>query len=75
MEKKSLGNTLTEKGYSSVEIDKKGIIGNNTEIYWMFGIIEKVSKKACVFCVLNNRTQLNLLKIFENNKLQIIWMI
>ena len=65
--KKSLGNVLPKKVIRSVEIDEREIIGNNTEIYWMFRIIERVSKEAGVFCVLNNKTQLNLLKIFEDN--------
>ena len=33
----------------------------------MFGIIERSTKEARVFCVLNNRTKENLLPLVKNN--------
>ena len=49
------------------EIDESEIIGNQNVIYWMFEIIERSTKEARVFCVLNNRTKENLLPIVKNN--------
>ena len=67
--KKLLGEdgTLDDNGYISCEIDESEIIGNQNVIYWMFGIIERSTKEARVFCVLNNRTKENLLPIVKNN--------
>ena len=61
--KKLLGEDgiLDDNGYISCEIDESEIIGNQNVIYWMFGIIERSTKEARVFCVLNNRTKENLL--------------
>ena len=39
-----LGENIPKVGYSSVEIDETGIIGNGNEIYSMFGIMERISK-------------------------------
>ena len=64
-----LGNVNSELGYGSVEIDESEIIGNSNEIYWMFGIIDRKTKNARVFCVLNNRTKERLLPIIWNNVL------
>ena len=33
----------------------------------MFGIIDRTSKESRVFCVLNNRTSNNLMKIIKEN--------
>lgn len=33
----------------------------------MFGLIQRDTKEACVFCILNNRTKHNLLLIVKNN--------
>ncbi len=67
--KKLLGEDgiLDDKGYISCEIDESEIIGNQNVIYWMFGIIERSTKEARVFCVLNNRTKENLLPLVKNN--------
>jgi len=67
--KKLLGEDciLDENGYISCEIDESEIIGNQNVIYWMFGIIERSTKEARVFCVMNNRTKENLLPIVKNN--------
>ncbi len=59
--------TLDKNGYISCEIDESEIIGNNNVIYWMFGIINRATKEARVFYVLNNRTKENLLPIIKNN--------
>ena len=62
-----MGDNLTENGYSFFEIDESEIIGNNEVIYWMFGIIDRISKESRVFCVLNDRTSNNLIKLIKDN--------
>ena len=57
----------TENEYPIFEIDESEIIGNNEVIYWMFGIIDRISKESRVFCVLNDRTSNNLMKIIKDN--------
>ena len=58
----------TENEYPIFEIDESEIIGNNEGIYWMFGIIDRIiSKESRVFCVLNDRTSNNLMKIIKDN--------
>ena len=60
-----MGDNLTENGYSFFEIDESEIIGNNEVIYWMFGIIDRITKENRVFLCINwyNFKQFN-----ENNK-------
>ena len=67
--KKLLGEDgiLDDNGYISCEIDESEIIGNQNVIYWMFGIIDRGTKEARVFCVLNDRTKENLLPLVKNN--------
>ena len=67
--KKLLGEDgiLDDNGYISCEIDEREIIGNQNVIYWMFGIIDRGTKEARVFCVLNDRTKENLLPLVKNN--------
>jgi hypothetical protein len=60
-------DNLTENGYPVFEIDESEIIGNNEGIYWMFGIIDRISKESRVFCILNDRTSNNLMKIIKDN--------
>ena len=62
-----MGNNPSEHGYPVFEIDESEIIGNNEIIYWMFGIIDRISKDSRVFCVLNDRTSNNLMKIIKDN--------
>ena len=62
-----MGNNLSENGYAVFEIDESKIIGNNEIIYWMFGIIDRVTKESRVYCILNDRTANNLMKIIQNN--------
>ena len=62
-----MGNNLTESGFPIFEIDESEIIGNSEVIYWMFGIIDRISKESRVFCVLNNRSSDNLLKLIKDN--------
>ena len=57
----------SDDGFSVFEIDESKIIGNNDIIYWMFGIIDRISKESRVFCVLNDRTANNLMKIIKEN--------
>ena len=58
---------MTESGYPIFEIDESEIIGNSEVIYWMIGIIDRISKESRVFCVLNNRSSDNLLKLIKDN--------
>ena len=58
-----MGNNLSEKGYPVFEIDESEIIGNSEIIYWMFGIIDRLTKESRVYCILNDRTANNLMKI------------
>ena len=62
-----LGEEVNSNGYCSVEIDESSIIGNQNIVIWMFGIVERISKNARIFCVLNDRTQQNLLNLVRNN--------
>ena len=59
--KKLIGEdtNIDDIGYTSVEIDESEIIGNINTVYWMFGIIDRNTKEARAFCVLNNRTKEN----------------
>ena len=66
---KLLGESITEKGFAAIEIDEREIIGNSEIIYWMFGLIDRVTKEARIFCVLNDRTKNNLLPLVKNNVL------
>ena len=64
-------NILTEEPnenvYSSIEIDESSIIGNSQVEYWISWLIQKNSKKALIFCLLNNRTKENLLPYIIKN--------
>ena len=62
-----MGDNISDDGFSVFEIDESKIIGNNDIIYWMFGIIDRISKEARIFCVLNNGTADNLMTIIKNN--------
>ena len=60
-------NEIEDTGYISFEIDESEIIGNQNVIYWMFGMIERQSKEARIFCVLGNKTKEKLLPYIKNN--------
>ena len=62
-----MGDNISDDGFSVFEIDERKIIGNNDIMYWMLGIIDRISKEARIFCVLNNRTADNLMTIIKNN--------
>ena len=62
-----LGDNLSVNGYPIFEIDESKIIGNNEKIYWMFGIIDRITKESRVFCVLNNRSSDNLMNLIKGN--------
>ena len=62
-----MGSNISPDGYPVFEIDESEIIGNNQVIYWMFGIIDRVTKDSRVFGVLNDRTANNLMKILKDN--------
>ena len=65
--KELMDSNISDKGYPFFEIDESEIIGNNQVIYWMFGMIDRISKDCRVFCVLNDRTYDNLMKIIKDN--------
>ena len=50
-----------------MEIDESKIISHGNDIISMFGMIDRYTKEARVFCVMNNRTKENLLPIIKNN--------
>ena len=43
------------------------MIGNNKRIFWIFGIIDRTTKEARLFSVLNNLTKECLLPLLNNN--------
>ena len=65
--KDPIGIAIGPKGYACVEIDESEMIGNNQKIFWIFGIIDRTTKKARLFSVLNNRTKECLLPLLKNN--------
>ena len=72
-----MGENITENGFPSFEIDESEIIGNNEVIYWMFGLIDRVSRESIVFCVLNDWTSINLMKLIKEISQQMkirIWI-
>ena len=44
-----MGNIISSDGYPVFEIDESKIIGNNETIYWMFVIIDRISKESQFF--------------------------
>ena len=60
-------NNRTDKWFPLIVIDERKIIENSEVIYWMFGIIDRISKESRVFYVLNNRSSDNLLKLIKDN--------
>ena len=65
--KNRLGNDISSGGVPRLEIDESKLLGNQTKVYWMFGIICRASKKCRIFCVLENRTKESLLPLIKNN--------
>lgn len=61
-----IGVEINERlGYSSIEIDESKIISHANEIFWMFGCIDRNSKKARVRCVLPKRSKNRLLALVK----------
>ena len=54
-----MGNNLSENAYPVFEIDESEIIGNREIFYWMFRIIDRLTKESRVYCILNDRTLKN----------------
>lgn len=54
-------------GISRVEIDESKIISNNDKTYYMFKLIDRQTKNARVYCVLDKRTKETLLPLIKNN--------
>ena len=50
-----------------MEIDESKIIGNKDHIYWMLGAIDRFTREARIFCVLEDRTKQSLLPIIRAN--------
>ena len=44
--KSFLGQEIGNLGFTSIEIDESAIIRNNHHIYWMFGLIDHITKEA-----------------------------
>ena len=65
--KNQLGTEPASGGVARVEIDESKIIGNFNKVYYMFGMIDRVNKKARVYCVLDNRTKESLLPLIKKN--------
>lgn len=42
-------------GYGTMEINESKIISSSSEIYWIFGLVDHITKEARIFTVLNNR--------------------
>ena len=64
---KILGCEPSDNGVARVEIDESKIIGNYAKTIWMFGMIDRADKEARVYCVLDDRTQENLISYVRNN--------
>ena len=62
-----IGIVIGPKGYACVEIEESEMIGNSQKIFWIFGIIDRTTKEARLFSVLNNRTKECLLPLLNNN--------
>ena len=60
---KMLAEEPNEEGYSTIEIDESCIIDNSNVVYWMFGLIQRNTKEAHIYCVLNDRTKNTLLSL------------
>ena len=60
-----LGSEQAENGVPRIKIDESKIIGNQNNIIWMFGLIDRADNEERVFCVMNNRTKENLLQILK----------
>ena len=56
-----------DSGKSCIEIDENKIVGNANTVIWIFDLIDRVDKKARVYCVMNGRTRDTLLNLVKNN--------
>ena len=64
---KLLGLEPSDNGVARVEIDESKIIGNYEKTIWMFGMIDRADKNARIYCVLDDRSQENLMSYVRNN--------
>ena len=62
-----IGIVIGPKGYACVEIEESEMIGNSQKIFWIFGIIDRTTKEARLFSILNNRTKECLLPLLTIN--------
>ena len=60
-----LGTEPDDTGVSRIEINESAIIGNEEKVIWMFGLIDRLDKKAKVFCVMSDRRKEKLLPLIK----------
>ena len=65
--KKKLVKEPNNNGFSTIEIGESSIIGNSNMIYWILEFIQRNTKEARIYCVLNDRTKSNLLSMVQND--------
>ena len=62
-----LGMEPAEEGLPRIEIDEREVIGNSQKILWRFGLIDRSTKEARIYSVMENRRKENLLPLVKNN--------
>ena len=65
--KNLLGVEPSENGVPRVEIDKSKIISQGNNIIWMFGMIDRATKEARAYFIMNDRAKNNLLPLIKKN--------
>lgn len=65
--KSFLVEEIWPNGYGAVHIDESEIIGNKDHIYWMIGALDRLTREARIFCVLEDRIKWSLLLIIRVN--------
>ena len=62
-----LGYKPSDNGVPRVEIKESKIIGNYQKTKWMFRMIDRADKEAWVYCIIDGRSQENLMPYVRNN--------
>ena len=65
--KNLLGLEPAEEGLPRIEIDESEVIGNSQKILWMFGLIDRSTKEARIFSVMDDRRKEKLLPLIRKN--------